>query len=187
LPISGLSVAYTALGGIILWSGIKGETLSQTIQDIVHGQAPSTDQQPIENSSGEALTPASSTDSSSAATTVTGNTGADSATAAANQLIARGLSAPYGWSAGPQWTALVELWNAESGWSNTATNDGQPYNATTVAYGIPQALPATKMGALANPPTNSASAQISWGLSYIKDTYGDPETAWAHEVNEGWY
>jgi hypothetical protein len=75
------------------------------------------------------------------------------------------------------------LWNQESGWSNTARNK------SSGAYGIPQALPPSKMGAAANPPQSSYIAQINWGLGYIKNRpgYGSPAAAWAHEVAHGWY
>src|SRR5262249_27562945 len=60
-------------------------------------------------------------------------------------------------------------------------------NPTSGAYGIPQALPPSKMGAAANPPISSAVAQINWGLGYIKSRYGSPEAAWAHELAYHWY
>ncbi|MGO9220545.1 MAG: lytic transglycosylase domain-containing protein [Streptosporangiaceae bacterium] len=114
-----------------------------------------------------------------------GDTGASSATAAKNQAIARLLAAPYGWSTGQEWADLVSLWNRESGWSNTAEN------ASSGAYGIAQALghgPTNQYPAgPANPPISSATAQIAWGLSYIKSTYGSPSAAWAHETSAGWY
>jgi hypothetical protein len=32
-----------------------------------------------------------------------------------------------------------------------------------------------------------ATTQIKWGLRYIKERYGSPEAAWAHEEADGWY
>lgn len=179
--INGFTVAYSAIGGLVLWSGIKGTTLSTAFQDILKGQAPTQNQEQVGTPVLSLSTPAGSSQSSSAAP---GNTGAANAGAAANQAIAKLLAAPYGWSAGTQWSDLVSLWNRESGWSSTADN------ASSGAYGIPQALPASKMPAAAQAPpvgTSSASAQISWGLSYIKSAYGSPAAAWAHEESAGWY
>jgi hypothetical protein len=34
---------------------------------------------------------------------------------------------------------------------------------------------------------DSARTQIRWGLRYIKNRYGKPRRAWAHEVAYGWY
>lgn len=91
------------------------------------------------------------------------------------------LAAGFGWT-GAQWNALFALWQRESGWSNTARNP------SSGAYGIAQALPPTKYpfaGQAAG--GSSAKAQIGWGLAYIKDRYGSPEAALAHENAVGWY
>ena len=185
--INGFSLAYTAIGGVVLWSGIKGSTLSATFKNLLSGQAPTSGAEPVTTVAGgtDASSPTGSSPTGSGSTAPAGNTGADSTTAAANQAIGKMLAAPYGWSTGTQWADLVSLWNQESGWSNVADNP------TSGAYGIPQALPYTKMPKAAWPPSAggsaSASSQISWGLSYIKSTYGSPEGAWAHEVADGWY
>jgi resuscitation-promoting factor RpfB len=109
------------------------------------------------------------------------NTNAIGGSITKNQAIAKILAAGYGWSTGQEWADLVSLWERESGWNNHAKNP------SSGAYGIPQSLPASKMGTLANPPVSSASAQIAWGLKDIKQTYGDPVGAWAHEQQFGWY
>jgi hypothetical protein len=170
--INGFSLGYTAVGGIVLWSGIKGTTLSSTFRGLLQGKAPAANQEPI---------------TATAETPATAGT-----TAAANQAVGKLLAAPYGWSAGQQWADLVSLWNQESGWSNTAENPGSG------AYGIAQALGHGTSGApypasyqAANPPayggSSSAPAQISWGLAYIKSAYGSPAGAWAHETADDWY
>jgi len=79
------------------------------------------------------------------------------------------------------WPALVNLWRGESDWRTTARNPGSG------AYGIPQALPGSKMSAAGPNWQNSASTQIAWGLSYIDGVYGSPGAAWAHSQNQGWY
>jgi hypothetical protein len=53
--------------------------------------------------------------------------------------------------------------------------------------GPPQALPPSKIGAAANPPLSSATAQINRGLSCIRGRYGSPAAARGHELNYGWY
>ena len=108
--------------------------------------------------------------------------GPTSASAAQAQAYARSRLGAYGWGAA-QMPPLIRLWNQESGWNRFARNP------TSGAYGIPQALPPSKMGAAANPPTSSAAAQINWGLGYIKTRpgYGSPAAAWAHEVAYNWY
>lgn len=113
-----------------------------------------------------------------------GNTPAGNTSASDNQALAKSMAKPYGWDSGQQWADLVSLWNRESGWSNTAKNP------TSGAYGIPQALPATKMPQAAQAPPIGISdprSQIQWGLQDIAQTYGSPSVAWAHEQALGWY
>ncbi|MFC2746172.1 MAG: G5 domain-containing protein, partial [Parascardovia denticolens] len=76
-----------------------------------------------------------------------------------------------------QFTCLVFLWQRESGWRVNAANPSG-------AYGIPQALPGSKMG-----PgwQTDAKVQIDWGLSYIAGRYGTPCGAWGHSNATGWY
>jgi TP901 family phage tail tape measure protein len=105
--------------------------------------------------------------------------GAGGGNAGANQSLAQSM-APQ-WSSGTQWADWVALWNRESGWNQYAKNP------SSGAYGIPQALPASKMGAAANPPQSNPHAQISWGIGYISGRYGSPMGAWAHEQASGWY
>ena len=85
----------------------------------------------------------------------------------------------YGWSAS-QFSCLDSLWAHESGWSATAANpDG--------AYGIPQALPGSKMASAGADWQTNAATQIRWGLGYIKGLYGSPCGAWSHEEATGSY
>jgi hypothetical protein len=51
--------------------------------------------------------------------------------------IAEGMLGQFGWSG--QFSCLDSLWNVESGWNPTAENPNSG------AYGIPQALPGSKM------------------------------------------
>ena len=96
------------------------------------------------------------------------------------QQIAMGMLGSYGWSSS-QFSCLVSLWNQESGWNVYATNP------TSGAYGIPQALPGSKMASAGPDWQTDAATQIRWGLSYIRSLYGSPCGAWAHEEADGWY
>ncbi len=79
-----------------------------------------------------------------------------------------------------QFNCLVPLWNQESGWQWNAQN-------ASGAYGIPQALPGSKMASAGADWQTNPHTQIIWGLGYIKSTYGTPCNAWAHEQANGWY
>lgn len=71
-----------------------------------------------------------------------------------------------------QWSCLEQLWHGESGWNYTAEN------TSSGAYGIPQSLPGSKMGTVADDWRTNPVTQIKWGLGYIKDVYGTPCGAW---------
>jgi len=86
----------------------------------------------------------------------------------------------FGWGK-RQWTPLEKLWNRESGWNKYAQN---PYSG---AYGIPQAVPGSKMASVGNHWRTNATTQIRWGMRYIKGRYGRPRVAWEHELAYGWY
>jgi len=96
------------------------------------------------------------------------------------QSIAESLLGSFGWSSS-QFSCLQPLWAGESGWSVTASNP------STGAYGIPQALPGSKMASAGPDWQTSAATQIRWGLGYIESTYGSPCAAWSHEQADGWY
>jgi hypothetical protein len=91
--------------------------------------------------------------------------------------IARSLLARFGWGH-RQFRYLNWLWLHESGWNRHAAN---PYSG---AYGIPQAVPGSKMG---RGWRWNARTQIRWGMRYIRDRYGSPRHAWLHEYWSGWY
>ena len=55
------------------------------------------------------------------------------------------------------------------------------------AYGIPQALPGSKMSSVADDWATNPSTQITWGMQYIQGRYGTPCSAWAHSESVGWY
>ena len=96
------------------------------------------------------------------------------------QAIARSMLAGYGWG-DDQFGCLVSLWDRESGWNS------QAYNASSGAFGIPQALPGSKMATAGADWETNAATQISWGLGYIAGRYGNPCGAWSHSESAGWY
>ncbi len=96
------------------------------------------------------------------------------------QAIARDKVSARGWG-DDQFNCLVSLWNKESGWRVNAAN------SSSGAYGIPQALPGSKMASAGADWQTSAATQIDWGLGYISGRYGTPCGAWAHSVDSGWY
>ncbi|MDP9220000.1 MAG: lytic transglycosylase domain-containing protein [Actinomycetota bacterium] len=96
------------------------------------------------------------------------------------KVVARAMLGRFGWGAS-QFSCLDQLWIRESKWSIHATN------SSSGAYGIPQALPGSKMSSAGSDWRTSAFTQIRWGLGYIQDRYGSPCAAWGHSEGHGWY
>lgn len=96
-----------------------------------------------------------------------------------NAEIGRIMAAKKGWD-GAEWTCLYRLWWKESKWSHVAANPSG-------AYGIPQALPGSKMSSAGSDWATNPSTQIKWGLGYIAGRYGTPCSAWNHFLSAGWY
>jgi hypothetical protein len=86
----------------------------------------------------------------------------------------------FGWKAW-QFKYLNRLWATESGWNRYATN---PYSG---AYGIPQAVPGSKMSSAGPGWQWNARTQIRWGMRYIQARYRTPYWAWRHLHGDGWY
>lgn len=82
---------------------------------------------------------------------------------------------------GGEFNCLVALWNKESHWNVYAHNSGSG------AYGIPQALPGSKMASAGSDWQTNPDTQIRWGLGYIRARYGSPCAAWAKSQSSGWY
>jgi hypothetical protein len=80
-----------------------------------------------------------------------------------------------------QFGCLDSIFNKESGWNPYATNP------SSGAYGIPQALPGSKMASAGSDWRTNPYTQVRWGVSYIKSRYGTPCNAWAHSQQVGWY
>lgn len=91
-----------------------------------------------------------------------------------NELVDR-----YGWDEENDWSALIKLWNKESGWRYNATNKS--------CYGIPQACPGSKMKTYGKDYKTNCYTQINWGLAHISAVYGTPQKAWKHSKKYGWY
>ena len=96
------------------------------------------------------------------------------------RIVAKAMLTRYGWGAS-QFGCLNSLWMRESKWSVHATNP------TSGAYGIPQALPGSKMASAGPNWRTNAITQIAWGLGYIRARYGSPCGAWSHSEGPGWY
>jgi hypothetical protein len=88
------------------------------------------------------------------------------------------LSAGFGID---QFPCLDKIFNKESGWNAHAENKNSG------AYGIPQALPGSKMSSEGSDWKTNPATQIKWGIGYIKGRYDSPCGAWSHWQSGGSY
>ncbi|OKK19390.1 hypothetical protein AMK16_14795 [Streptomyces sp. CB00455] len=80
-----------------------------------------------------------------------------------------------------QFAAFNKIVSHESGWDYTATN------SSSGAYGLVQALPASKMSSAGSDWKTNPATQIKWGLDYMNDRYGSPVGAWNFWQANHWY
>ncbi len=95
------------------------------------------------------------------------------------QAIAYKMLPSFGFST-DQFGCLNNIWTRESGWRYNAEN-------ASGAFGIPQALPGSKMASAGADWMTNPATQIKWGLGYIKSVYGTPCNAWAFWQVHSWY
>jgi hypothetical protein len=93
--------------------------------------------------------------------------------------MAQQLLRLHGWEA--QFPALNYIINHESGWNVHARNP------SSGAYGLGQALPASKMAPYGGDYRDSANTQLRWMLAYIGGRYGDPNGAASFWRAHHWY
>jgi hypothetical protein len=96
------------------------------------------------------------------------------------RTVAHTLLLRRGWSE-TQWSCLDTLWTRESHWRTGAMN------RRSGAYGIPQAMPGSKMASMGSDWRTNPLTQIRWGLWYIGASYGTPCQALAHSNRYGYY
>jgi len=109
-----------------------------------------------------------------------GATPVGSSTSSANERLAMHMAKDAGWPRS-QRRCLDWLWTRESGFQMVWNTAGSG------AYGIPQALPASKMASAGSDYMTNPATDIRWGLSYVTGRYGDACRAWQHEEANSWY
>lgn len=195
MAVNGVALGIASAGAVFAYAGIRGVSVTAVIQDVVTGKSPTT--AAVSNAfnissliapggTSAAIGTAGSAAAGSVAVTPSGSGAGLSP--AQYQAFAFSLFPSFGWGQ-DQEAPLIALWDQESGWDPTAyfpsTHTTNPDN--NHAFGIPQALPASKMASAGADWRTNGYTQIKWGLGYIKATYGNPANAEAHEKANNWY
>lgn len=170
-----LALVLIGTGIMFVWSSLSGKGLWETVTSVVSGGTVdthlSTEEAPaVQGATGSQTGPVPS-GPSTAGLDPSGHSVGDL------QNYAKALLAQNGWSG--QWNSFNSLVNGESGWSWDAVNPGgHGYNGESHAYGIPQALPPSKMATAGPDWKTNGYTQLRWMMSYIRSRYGSPDAAW---------
>ncbi len=98
----------------------------------------------------------------------------------ARAIASQMMLSMYGWGS-DQFACFDKIITQESGWNVSATN------RSSGAYGIPQALPGSKMATAGADWQTNPATQIKWALGYVQARYSTPCGAWAFKSAHGWY
>lgn len=109
-----------------------------------------------------------------------GGSGDSTSDGDAQAFAKKEMKSVYGWGDG-EFACLKDLWTRESGWNPAATNP------SSGAYGIPQALPGSKMASAGSDWQTNPNTQVKWGLTYIQGRYGTPCSAIKFWDQNNWY
>ncbi|MCI3272800.1 transglycosylase SLT domain-containing protein [Streptomyces sp. NPDC047081] len=80
-----------------------------------------------------------------------------------------------------QFQCFSNIVDHESSWNYHAVN------ASSGAYGLFQALPASKYSSAGSDWQTNPATQIKWGLNYMNSRYGSPCEAWSFWSANHWY
>ncbi|MGW4029915.1 aggregation-promoting factor C-terminal-like domain-containing protein [Streptomyces sp. NPDC004838] len=80
-----------------------------------------------------------------------------------------------------QFQCFSNIVERESGWRYTAQNP------SSGAYGLVQALPASKLASAGADWRTNPATQIKWGLNYMNNRYESPCGAWSFWQANRWY
>ncbi len=83
--------------------------------------------------------------------------------------------------ASDQFQCFSNIVDHESSWNYHAVNAGSG------AYGLFQALPASKYSSAGADWQTNPATQIKWGLNYMNSRYGSPCQAWSFWQANSWY
>ncbi|HEY5820572.1 MAG TPA: transglycosylase SLT domain-containing protein [Propionibacteriaceae bacterium] len=108
------------------------------------------------------------------------NQGYEPGTTDPREMARQILKNKYGYGAN-QYSCFNYIIMRESMWKVNAENK------SSGAYGIPQALPGSKMASVGSDWRTNPATQITWGIEYMKKRYGSPCEAKVFKASHGWY
>ncbi|GAB2623601.1 hypothetical protein GCM10027168_64500 [Streptomyces capparidis] len=100
---------------------------------------------------------------------------ANAASSSPREIARQMISSPA------QFQCFSNIVQHESSWNPRAVN------ASSGAYGLVQALPASKMATAGADWRTNPATQIEWGVKYMNERYGSPCGAWSFWQTHHWY
>lgn len=195
MPVKAPYLAIAGVGGVFVWSAVKGKSITSVLRTLIAGGQPGS-ASPANQIAGFN----SSTGGGAGQNSPVTSTAPSPAAVGSYKAYAMALLTARGWAG--QYSSLNNIINGEdSSWNPKAQNPSG-------AFGIAQALghgtastAGTVDGVTINEygnfgtsdatcrAANSASgyAQLQWMLNYIQERYGDPDKAWAYHQANGVY
>lgn len=170
--INGFALSAILAGSILLYAGFKGYSVKTALQNVIRGKTPGSGQSTISG--------LSTVDAVSGSGSSTGSPSVPSGISGSNKQVLQAVAASFGWT-GSEWTALDNVEMAEAGYNLTATNP------SSGAYGMAQFINGPSEYAQYGGDSTTARGQSIAMCNYIKQRYGTPSVAWAHEQQYNWY
>jgi hypothetical protein len=177
MAISGIGIAYATGGFVLFWSGFTGNSVKDTLTGFLKGAVP---QKQAETPPTIGVNDTSSGSSGSSGSASSGNQSVPPVSGGSNEAVLKQVAASFGWT-GSEWTALYHVEMAEAGFNLTAKNP------SSGAYGMAQFINGPSEYAQYGGNSTSAFGQSVAMCNYIKQRYGTPSAAWAHEQANHWY
>lgn len=195
MAVSGLAVASTGVGILLVYSGLTGRSVTQTALNLVRGTNPAT----VAKSQTIAGTPDSGSSSTQGDTFTTLPDSSSGSVSGSPKAVLQQVAATHGWGSGDQWTALDAIEMQEAGYNPTSKNP------SSGAYGMAQSLGHGFAGGPASNGVNEYGGegltadqsraasmgdpywQSVWMCNYIAGRYGNPANAEQFHLAHNWY
>lgn len=182
-----LALILIGTGVMFVWSSLSGKGLWETVTTVVSGGTVDTH---LSSEEAPAVQGGALGAAVGAAAAAPSTSGLDPSGHSVSDLqnYAKALLAQNGWS--NQWASFNALVNSESGWQwDISYPSHHGYIDEHHAYGIPQALPPSKMASAGPDWKTNGYTQLRWMMAYIRSNghFHDPNSAWAFHKANNWY
>lgn len=174
--IDGIALGSMAVGGVLVYAGIRGKSIPSLITGFIQGKPPAS------ATAADAISSTTSTGTGPGSVATSVVSGGEGVAAGSNEATLKATAATFGWTTvNGQWEALYNIEEAEAGFNLTAQNP------TSNAYGEAQFIDGPSEYAQYGGDSTTPAGQAVAMCNYIKQRYGNPIIAWAFHLANGYY